>query len=258
MRRNYSARTLKQLFSASGHHCAHPECDARVVELRDEGPELLGEIAHIEALSNEGPRANSSLTEKERNSYSNLVILCGHHHTLVDTIDSEYSAETLREWKEDAERATHQKLSQGASSVSFAELQIVCEAFIDGAMATPSTPMTAVPPSDKMDANHLTDAVHMRMVIGLAQAHQVQEYIRQQANINSKFPEKLRYGFVREYERLKEEGHQGNDLFVALEEYGAESASNSSMSPSELFVIRAAALSVLCHLFEICDVFEAP
>jgi hypothetical protein len=256
--RNYSPLTLKQLFLTSGHYCAYPGCVAAIVELTDGGPTVLGFIAHIEGSSDDGPRANHSLSSAERDSYENLLVLCGHHHTLVDKVDSDYPVEVLRGWKRAAEQATAEKLSIGAISISFAELQIVCNAFADGDVGLVSTPMVAVPPQDKMDANALSDAIRPTMNVGLSQATQVAEYIRRQAQLSSRFPERLRAGFVAEYDRLRLSGLVGDLLFLALIDFGANSASTPQTDMGRLFVIRAAAAAVLCHLFEVCDVFEAP
>lgn len=258
MPRNYSDLTLKQLFLTSGHYCAFPDCYSAIVEFTDSGPVILGQIAHIEGSSDDGPRPNPSLSNTERDSYPNLIILCAHHHILVVKIDSAYPVATLKEWKSAAERAVTDKLSIGATKVSFAELQIVCNAFVDGDAALPSTPMVAVAPQDKMDANSLTDAVRPTMIIGLAQAPQVADYIRRQAQISSKFPERLRAGFVAEYDRLVADGIAGDALFFSMVDFGANSAASPQMDIGQLFVIRAAAVAVLCHLFEVCDVFEAP
>ena len=258
MARNYSPLTLKQLFLTSGHFCAYPGCSSAIVEFTGKDPVILGFIAHIEGSSDDGPRPNPDLSATQRDGYENLLVLCGHHHTLVDKVDSAYPVEVLREWKRAAEQATAEKLSIGAASISFAELQVVCNAFADGDVGLPSTPMVAVPPQDKMDANSLTDAIRPTMNVGLSQARQAADYIRRQAQISSRFPERLRSGFVIEYDRLRASGLAGDSLFFALIDFGANSASTPQTDMARLFVIRAAAAAVLCHLFEICDVFEAP
>lgn len=258
MSRNYKQLTLKQLFLTSGHYCAFPGCSAAIVEFTGDGPVILGFIAHIEGSSDEGPRPNPNLTSAERDSYENLLILCGHHHTMVDKIDAEFPVEKLREWKRVTQQATAERLSIGATSISFVELQIVCNAFADGNAGLASTPMIAVPPQDKMDANSLTESIRPTMSIGLSQAAQVADYIRRQAQISPTFPERLRAGFVDEYDRLKESGLTGDSLFLALIDFGANSASTQQTEIARLFTIRAAAAAILCHLFEVCDVFEAP
>lgn len=258
MARNYSALTLKQLFLTSGHYCAFPGCTSAIVEFTDAGPVVLGEIAHIEGSSNDGPRPNPSLSPEARDHFSNLIVLCAHHHTLIDKIDSNYPVETLREWKRATERATAERLSVGATSVSFAELEVVCNAFADGDISLDSTAMIAVPPQEKMDANSLTDAIRPTMVIGLAQAPLVVDFISRQAQLSHRFPERIRGGFVAQYEQFRGDGLEGDELFLALIEFGAESATAPQTDVARLFVIRAAATAVLCHLFEVCDVFEIP
>lgn len=258
MARSYSALTLKQLFLTSGHYCAFPECGTAIVKFTEAGPVILGEIAHIEGSSDRGPRPNPALSTAERDSYANLIILCAHHHSMVDKIDSAYPVETLKGWKRAAESVTAEKMSVGATSVSFAELQMVCNAFADGDLSLPSTPMIAVEPRSKMEANALTEAIRPTMNIGLAQAPQVVDFIRRQAQISSRFPERLRAGFVEEYNRLAESGVSGDALFFSLVDFGANSATFPQTDWARVFVIRAAAAAVLCHLFEVCDVFEAP
>lgn len=258
MARSYTDLTLKQLFLTSGHYCAFPDCTAAIVKFADSGPVILGQIAHIEGSSNDGPRPNPMLSSAQRDSYHNLIVLCAHHHSLVDKIDSAYPVATLKEWKRAAERAATDRLSVGATQVSFAELQIVCNAFADGDADLPSTALVAVPPQAKMDANDLTDALRPTMSIGLAQAPQVAEYIRRQALLSSRFPERLRAGFVAEYDRLRGAGVTGDALFLSLIEFGANSATSPQTDGNGIFVIRAAATAVLCHLFQVCDVFEAP
>lgn len=258
MARNYSQLTLKQLFLTSGHYCAFPECDSAIVEFTESGPEVLGEIAHIEGSSDLGPRPNAGLAPKERDGYSNLLILCAHHHTLVDKIDSRFSVDTLKDWKRAAEKATADKLSVGATKVSFSELQMVCNAFVDGDVEMPSTPMVAVAPQAKMDANSLTESVRPTMSIGLSQAPQAADYIRRQAHLSSKFPERLRAGFVTQYDKLIADGVEGDALFFALVDFGTNSAITPQTDISVAFIVRAAATAVLCHLFQICEVFEAP
>lgn len=63
---------------------------------------------------------------------------------------------------------------------------------------------------------------------------------------------------MKEYNRLRASGVVGDPLFLALIDFGTNSASTPQTDMSRLFVIRAAAAAVLCHLFEVCDVFKRP
>ena len=59
----------------------------------------VGEIAHIHAKSDGGPRAKPELGIKDRQSRENLILLCPTCHTKVDKCPDQYPASLLREWK---------------------------------------------------------------------------------------------------------------------------------------------------------------
>jgi len=58
---------------------------------------LIGDIAHNVAEQNDGARGNSELTLEERNSESNLLLLCLPHHRLIDDAPSNYTVGYLQE-----------------------------------------------------------------------------------------------------------------------------------------------------------------
>ena len=84
--RNYSARTLKILWGRAAGRCAVPDC--RVELLADETDYdpivVIGDIAHMSAASDDGPRADPQLTRKERDEYDNLILLCKNCHARID------------------------------------------------------------------------------------------------------------------------------------------------------------------------------
>jgi hypothetical protein len=84
--RQYSARTLKILWGRAAGRCAAPECRiSLVVDAIGHDPiVVIGDIAHVEASSNKGPRANRKLSTKERDSYDNLILLCKNCHVRFD------------------------------------------------------------------------------------------------------------------------------------------------------------------------------
>jgi nucleoside phosphorylase len=97
MRRTPSDRTIKRLFAASGGVCAFPECTTRLVD--EQSGALLGEMCHIHAASEGGPRYDSTQSDVERNEESNLIILCPTHHSLIDQSSSMYPASALYSMK---------------------------------------------------------------------------------------------------------------------------------------------------------------
>lgn len=97
-----SARNV--LFALSGNQCARPECTLPVTERRTVP---VGEVCHIHPKRPGNPvhpRWNPDLSEDEINDISNLILLCRHHHRIVDRVEPElYSADLLRRWKNDHE-----------------------------------------------------------------------------------------------------------------------------------------------------------
>ncbi len=98
-KRNYSKRTLKILFGLSRNRCAYPECTENIIEAATEKSDALVS-AHIHAISTDGPRGTTELTDKELNSPENLILLCPTHHRKVDGQHETYPPEMLKQWKQ--------------------------------------------------------------------------------------------------------------------------------------------------------------
>lgn len=90
--------TVKRLFAESGNRCPYPGCQHRLV---DEDGAIYAEICHITARNAGGPRFDASLTEEERRSFDNLLLLCRIHHVRIDgpATSHLYSVATLRRLK---------------------------------------------------------------------------------------------------------------------------------------------------------------
>jgi len=65
-----------------------------------DAPAVVGQVAHIVARSPDGPRGDPNFSKVELHNESNLILLCAHHHSIVDSQDSTYTVEELRRWKE--------------------------------------------------------------------------------------------------------------------------------------------------------------
>ena len=61
--------------------------------------EVVGEICHIRARNQRGPRYDASLTAAQKDDISNLLLLCPTCHSLADKCPDHYPVELLREWK---------------------------------------------------------------------------------------------------------------------------------------------------------------
>jgi ABC-3C protein len=97
--RNYTPQTLKKLFALSGNRCAFPGCTKTLVNTNNAKD---SNICHIEAANEDGERYNSSMTDKERADYSNLILLCIQHHDETNNVEK-YTVNVLEKMKQNHE-----------------------------------------------------------------------------------------------------------------------------------------------------------
>jgi hypothetical protein len=90
------------IWGLEGGKCAFPECQ-KVLVLKvvgsSAGYSLVGEVAHIVAETQGGPRGNSALALEERNSVENGILMCAEHHKLIDDHPGRFPVEWLLELK---------------------------------------------------------------------------------------------------------------------------------------------------------------
>ncbi|MFE7640116.1 HNH endonuclease [Kitasatospora sp. MY 5-36] len=99
-RRNYSSGTVAGLLTLARGGCYWPECKEPTVRMVEGDPIQNLQIAHIRALEDNGPRAEPTWSEAERNHFSNLILLCTVHHKVIDGPRSgAFSVELLLDWK---------------------------------------------------------------------------------------------------------------------------------------------------------------
>jgi len=249
MPRGYALADLELLWGRAALRCAFPECRRELAapETEHDPTALLGEIAHIVSRSDAGPRADPGTPLEDRNRYDNLILLCPTHHTLVDRQDSTYTAETLRALKREHEEWVRAELTAGMHGVGFAELQVAARGIARRAME-PVSEFAVTPPLQKMQRNALTDRVIDLVYLGAMRARDVAEFVEGMTAVSHDFPERLKAGFVEEYNARRNEGLHGDSLFEALRLFAA----GDSRDLRE----QAAGLAILVYLFEKCEVFE--
>lgn len=104
-----STQTLRQLYILSGNMCAMPDCTTLLI---DKDGTWIGEVAHIYAASDGGPRANSSLSSEDRRKFENLILLCSKCHKRIDSDVERYPAEKLFQIKKEHEGPYRKGLQQ--------------------------------------------------------------------------------------------------------------------------------------------------
>ena len=104
-------KDIKILWGRSGNRCAICK-----LELTADGSmETLGEMAHIVGQSQNGPRGNYDLPD--RDTYDNLILLCPTHHVEIDKNHTAWPIERLRAIKADHEAWVSEQLGIGALTV---------------------------------------------------------------------------------------------------------------------------------------------
>lgn len=129
-----SQKDIKLLWGRAASRCAFPKC--KVTLTQGDGPSspniTIGEQAHIVAKEPNGPRGQSLLTESERDSYANLILLCPTHHTLIDKAPDKHPIEKLHLIKSEHELWVQEKLSTAWDSKRQAE-DAICTSILDAA-----------------------------------------------------------------------------------------------------------------------------
>jgi hypothetical protein len=88
-----SRPTVKRLFAVSGNRCAFPKCHSPLVDPNTGS--ILGEICHIKGEKIGTARYDGNQTHAERQSFENLLLLCGIHHKIIDDNERTYPYEFL-------------------------------------------------------------------------------------------------------------------------------------------------------------------
>ena len=100
-------RSRRLLWGRAAGRCAFEDCRRDLIMKSNATGDAanVGHEAHIVAEKTDGPRGVSPLTAEQRDDYSNLILLCRHHHGMIDdkVLRHDYPVERLHGIK-----ATHE------------------------------------------------------------------------------------------------------------------------------------------------------
>jgi len=99
---DYTDRTVKKLYALSGNICSKPDCKTPLVFMGTNGNYAhVGKICHIKGAKKGSLRYDPSMTNDERRSFENLILLCGTCHDTIDDEDigTEFTDKVLLKWK---------------------------------------------------------------------------------------------------------------------------------------------------------------
>lgn len=90
--------TKQKLFANSGGYCQRPECNEPLFKSFKEKEIHIAEIAHIISVNN-GARTDKKLSETDKGSYENLILLCPNCHTTIDKAEIDFPESLIKQWK---------------------------------------------------------------------------------------------------------------------------------------------------------------
>lgn len=249
MSRKYPRTEVKALYGLSAGRCSFPNCRSELILERtsDGKQQQIGEIAHIVAHSDDGPRGDSTYPKDKLDTAENWILLCPTCHAIIDALDTKYTITGLRELKAKHYEWVNNCLRKEITTIDFAELEVVTRALLN-ACVPPSEDFTVTPPKEKLQRNSLSNQVHLLLTIGLSRAYEVRNFMQQFALIDTDFPNRLMGGFAVEYNRLRSTGVSGDALFESMHDFSCGGTLD--------FKRRATGLAVLSYLFECCEIFE--
>ena len=93
---------MKRLFAVSQNRCAFPKCPIPA----HDGNSVLVQVCHIEGDKPGSARYRAEQPDRERHGFSNLILLCGPHHKIIDDDEGSYTVERLQTIKAQTESAT--------------------------------------------------------------------------------------------------------------------------------------------------------
>jgi|CXWL01.1.fsa_nt_gi hypothetical protein len=237
----------------SGNICAMKTCRISLTSNgSDSDTSVIGEAAHIYG-ENPGTktklrsaRYRQDMTEQERNHYNNLIYLCPTCHTKVDKQEADYPAEMLLRIKTEHEAWVEEQLDNGMSDVTFAELEIAAKAIASGQHSV-NGDLHVLTPEEKILKNSLGPVSKIYISMGLSRSAEVTRFLSQMSQLDDQFPIRLKDGFQQKYLELKQT-FVGDELFMGMLKF--------AQSGQRDFILQAASLALLSHLFHLCEIFE--
>lgn len=91
--------TTLRLFADSGGYCQRPDCANPLFVNAGSKNVHIAEMAHIIAVSDDGPRADAKASATDKGSYDNLILLCANCHTTIDKAPADFPDDKIKNWK---------------------------------------------------------------------------------------------------------------------------------------------------------------
>lgn len=147
-----SITDIKLLFARSGNRCAFPKCRTQMAINNT----LTGEVCHIKGARPGSARHDPGQTVLERHAYSNLVLMCPTHHTVIDDDEEAYTVERLRKIKTAHEAQSTQIPDAEADAVVEALIQSVANVGQSGGLSAHTVNASTITVQGAPSTSHMT------------------------------------------------------------------------------------------------------
>jgi hypothetical protein len=128
--RALGAGTERALYLLSRGSCYFPDCTVPAIVFVDDVPISNLEIAHVRGAHPGAARYDEQMDDAARAAFSNLILLCGAHHKLVDRIKPhEYPSGRLLAWKAEREDGAGADL-EGVGSINAERFDRMLEDYV--------------------------------------------------------------------------------------------------------------------------------
>lgn len=94
-----SRKTIKRLYAVSGNRCAFPKCQISLTDNLNDKVVVYGKICHIKSRKARGARYDPTQSDKERNAFENLLLMCPNHHDVIDSDPESFTVSRLKNIK---------------------------------------------------------------------------------------------------------------------------------------------------------------
>jgi hypothetical protein len=152
--RDYPPGIQAALAHLSGGRCYNPECErgSLIIVFRQGEPYIDYHIAHIRDAK-PGNRYDPDMSDAERRSFANLILLCKPCHDLVDKRrPQDYPVERLQHWKREREGAVARDLAALGEVEEATLADLLVQAFRRALLDLNGSPRGAVAGAVRLDA----------------------------------------------------------------------------------------------------------
>lgn len=267
--REYKRTTIRRLDKLSGNQCAEPSCEKNLIA--EDGESIISKICHIEAASKNGPRWNENMTDDERRDFSNLILLCDEHHTIIDNKvnETKFSVSLLKKWKTEHEAKILKLISGSNILVKNPSALNIIVGFVGNRIfddTITEDPTNAPDTTDKILYNNV---IRFKPVIQEYGAYQgklnkLYEEIEKQGSTKKEFVlQNIKTIYLKEkgnYKDLEEIRANADIIIENVENELWKIIENSSNSISDLPIeaVQIGLLIIMVDAFMRCNILEEP